>query len=131
MFRWKEGGAESLNHGLTIREVAKAVGVSTATVEQIVQYLYKNGHRRIAFVSGRPKLKSNNVRLEGYERCMRNLGLEPGPILRSDLRFEDRLAAGLAIAKHSPRPTAVMAINDLTAVGVIKGLLRAGCRVPQ
>ena len=24
-----------------------------------------------------------------------------------------------------------MAINDLTAVGVIKGLLKAGCRVPQ
>ena len=24
-----------------------------------------------------------------------------------------------------------MAVNDLTAVGVIKGLLKAGCRVPQ
>jgi LacI family transcriptional regulator len=24
-----------------------------------------------------------------------------------------------------------MAVNDLTAVGVIKGLLNAGCRVPQ
>jgi len=25
----------------------------------------------------------------------------------------------------------VVAVNDLTAVGVIKGLLKAGCRVPQ
>ena len=24
-----------------------------------------------------------------------------------------------------------MAVNDLTAVGVIKGLMKAGCRVPQ
>jgi LacI family transcriptional regulator len=47
------------------------------------------------------------------------------------LRFHGGLAAGLAIAKLSPRPTAVMAINDLTAVGVIKGLLKSGCRVPQ
>jgi DNA-binding LacI/PurR family transcriptional regulator len=31
----------------------------------------------------------------------------------------------------SPLPTAVMAVNDLTAVGVIKGLLKSGCRVPQ
>jgi DNA-binding LacI/PurR family transcriptional regulator len=100
-------------------------------IEQIVEYLYKNGHRRIAFVAGRPKLKSNNVRLESYEKCMRALGLEPGPILRGDLRFEGGLAAGLAIATLSPCPTAVMAVNDLTAVGVIKGLLRAGCRVPQ
>src|SRR6266550_3278466 len=100
-------------------------------VEQIVKYLYRNGHRRIAFIAGRPRLKSNNARLEAYEKCMLDLGLEPGPILRGDLRFEGGLAAGLAIAKLSPRPTAVVAVNDLTAVGVIKGLLKAGCRVPQ
>src|SRR5258706_9621381 len=99
-------------------------------VEQIVKYLYENGHRRIGFIAGRPRLKSNNVRLEAYEKCMRDLGLEPGPILRGDLRFEGGLATGLAIAKLSPRPTAVMAVNDLTAVGGIKGLMRAGCRVP-
>jgi DNA-binding LacI/PurR family transcriptional regulator len=62
---------------------------------------------------------------------MRKLGLEPGPIFPGDLRFEGGLAAGLAIAQISARPTAVMAVNDLTAVGVIKGLLQGGCRVPR
>jgi LacI family transcriptional regulator len=100
-------------------------------VEQIVKYLYENGHRRIAFVAGRPGLKSNLVRLQAYEQSMRRLGLEPGPVLPGNLRFEGGLAAGAAIAKLSPRPTAVMAVNDLTAVGVIKGLLNGGCRVPQ
>ena len=100
-------------------------------IEQIVRYLNKHGHRRIAFVAGRTGLKSNLVRLEAYEKCMQALGLEPGPVLPGDLRFEGGLTAGLAIAELSPRPTAVMAINDLTAVGVIKGLLKAGCRVPE
>ena len=100
-------------------------------VEQIVQYLYGQGHRRIAFVAGRPGLKSNAARLQAYEKCMRASGLKPGPVFPGNLRFEGGLAAGAAIAKLSPRPTAVMAINDLTAVGVIKGLLNAGCRVPQ
>src|SRR6266513_401052 len=100
-------------------------------VQQIVKYLYQHGHLRITFIAGRPGLKSNNARLEAYEKCMLDLGLEPGPILRGDLRFEGGLAAGLAIAKLSPRPTAVVAVNDLTAVGVIKGLSKAGCRVPQ
>src|SRR3989441_4312390 len=100
-------------------------------IKQIVEYLYKCGHRRIAFIAGRPGLKSNLARLQAYEKCMLALGLEPGPILPGDLRFEGGLAAGLTIAKLSPRPTAVMAINDLTAVGVIKGLLKSGCRVPQ
>ena len=100
-------------------------------VEQIVKHLYEHGHRRIAFVAGRPKLKSNLARLRAYEKCMLKLGLEPGPILSGDLRFEGGLAAGLAIAQLSPRPTAVMAINDLTAIGVIKGLMKSGCRIPQ
>ncbi len=100
-------------------------------VEQIVNYLHKNGHRRIAFVAGRSGLKSNVARLQAYEECMRALGMEPGPVLHGDLRFEGGLAAGSSISKLSPRPTAVMAVNDLTAVGVIKGLMKAGIRVPE
>jgi LacI family transcriptional regulator len=101
-------------------------------MKQIVEYLYKSGHRRIAFVAGRPKLKSNVARLQAYEKCMTDLGLQTGPVIPGDLRFEGGLAAGLTIAKMSaPRPTAVMAVNDLTAVGVIKGLLKGGLRVPQ
>lgn len=100
-------------------------------VKQIVQYLHAQGHRRIAFVAGRQGLKSNVARLEAYEKCMRNLGLDSGPVLTGDLRFEGGLAAGVSIAKLPSRPTAVVAVNDLTAVGVIKGLLNSGCRVPQ
>jgi DNA-binding LacI/PurR family transcriptional regulator len=100
-------------------------------VQQIVNYLHKNGHERIAFVAGRPGLKSNVVRLQAYEKCMHAVGLEPGPVLHGDLRFEGGLTAGSAIATLAPRPTAVMAVNDLSAVGVIKGLLKAGLRVPE
>jgi LacI family transcriptional regulator len=100
-------------------------------VDQIVNHLYDLGHRRMAFVAGREGLKSNVARLDAYEDCMRRLGLEPGPILPGDLRFEGGMSAGLAVAQMTPRPTAVIAINDLTAVGVIKGLMKAGCRVPQ
>jgi DNA-binding LacI/PurR family transcriptional regulator len=100
-------------------------------IKQIVQHLYAQGHRRIAFVAGRPGLKSSTVRLEAYETCMRDLELEPGPVLPGDLRFEGGLAAGLSIAKLAARPTAVVAVNDLTAVGVVKGLLNSGFRVPE
>lgn len=123
---------------VTFLDLAPARGyVSTLSInyssgiEQTVRYLYREGHRRIAFVAGRPKLKSNIARLEAYENAMTALGLEPGPILHGDLRFEGGRAAGLAIAKMSPRPTAVMAVNDLTAVGVMKGLTLSGCRIPE
>ena len=100
-------------------------------VQQIVDHLHENGHRRIAFVAGKHGLKSNLVRLQAYEKSMKALGLEPGPVFPGDLRFEGGLAAGRTIAALSPRPTAVIGINDLTAVGLIKGLLKGGCRVPE
>lgn len=123
---------------VTFLDLAPARGyVSTLSIdyasgiEQIVKYLHREGHRRIAFVAGRPKLKSNILRLVAYQKAMRALNLEPGPVLHGDLRFEGGLAAGLAIAKMSPRPTAVMCVNDLTAVGVMKGLRSMACRIPE
>ncbi len=100
-------------------------------IRQIVQHLYALGHHRIAFVAGRAKLKSNLARLHAFETSMAALGLKPGPVLHGDLRFEGGLAAGLAIAKMSPLPTAVVAVNDLTAIGVMKALVSCGCRIPQ
>ena len=123
---------------ITFLDLAPARGyVSTlridyaSGIEQVVKYLHQQGHRKIAFVAGRPKLKSNDARLQAYERSMRALGMKPGPILHGDLRYEGGLAAGQAIAQMSPRPTAVMAVNDLTAVGVLKGLTAAGLRIPR
>src|SRR5437763_17114923 len=57
-------------------------------VEQIIKYLHRSGHRRIAFVAGRPRLKSNIARLQAYEKSMRDLRLQAGPVLPGDLRFE-------------------------------------------
>ena len=100
-------------------------------IQQVVRYLHGHGHKRIAFIAGREGLKSNKVRQEAYEGCMRELGLPIGPILRGNLRFEGGLEAGRAVAAMKPRPTAVVAVNDLTAIGVVKGLLGSGCRVPE
>lgn len=100
-------------------------------VQQIVRHLHSLGHRHIAFVAGIKTLQSSAARLVAYEKCMKDLGLEVGPILHGDLRFEGGLAAGRTIVKLSRPPTAVMAINDFTAVGVIRGIVDSGLRVPE
>ena len=41
------------------------------------------------------------------------------------------MAAGLAVLRLKPRPTAVAAVNDLSAVGLIKALTQAGLPVPE
>ncbi len=100
-------------------------------IHQVVQHLYSLGHQRMVFVGGRPTLKSNIARRDAYVASLKALDLDPGPLLDGDLRFEGGLAAGSKILKLKPRPTAVVAINDLTAVGIIKALTLAGVRIPR
>jgi DNA-binding LacI/PurR family transcriptional regulator len=100
-------------------------------IQQVVEHLFQLGHRRMIFAGERPGLKSNTARREAFIECMKALGLDPGPTLQGDLRFEGGVAAGLSILRLRPRPTAVVAVNDLTAVGLIKGFTQAGLRVPK
>jgi len=100
-------------------------------IRQTIDHLVGLGHRQIAFVAGRPDLNSHLLRLEAYKMVMRERGLSPGPLMDGHLNFPRAVEAGVAIAKMSEkRPTAVMAVNDLTAMGVINGLHSAGLRVP-
>jgi LacI family transcriptional regulator len=98
---------------------------------QAVQHLYELGHRRIAFAGGRSKFTNIMARQKAYVDCMQTLGLEPGPILPGNQRFDGGIAAGLAIVGMSQRPTAVIAINDLTAAGLVKALYQNGLRIPR
>jgi LacI family transcriptional regulator len=100
-------------------------------IQQVVEHLFQLGHRQMTFAGERPGLKSNIARREAFVECMKALGLDPGPMLKGDQRFEGGVAAALTILKLKPRPTAVLAVNDLTAVGLIKGFTQAGLRVPE
>ncbi len=100
-------------------------------IQQVVEHLFRLGHRQMIFAGDRPGLKSNIARREAFVECMRTLGLEAGPSLRGDLRFEGGVAAGRRILNLKPRPTAVVAVNDLTAVGLIKAFTECGLNVPE
>ena len=95
-------------------------------IQQVIEHLFQLGHRQMVFAGERPSLNSSTARRQAFIRCMRARGLDPGPILLGDLRFEGGVAAALRILRLKPRPTAVVAVNDLTAVGLIKGFTQAG-----
>ena len=88
-------------------------------------------HRRIAFVGGRRAFKNILSRQENYVTSMRALQLEPGPVLIGNQRLDGGRAAGQSILAMSPRPTAVVAMNDVPAVGLITAFSEGGLRVPE
>lgn len=98
----------------------------------MVAHLLSLGHRRIAFVAGPASNYDATERRRGWRDALRAAGLPHGRAveLPGDFGEESGEAAGEAISRLVPRPTAVFAANDSMAVGVLGALRRAGVRVP-
>jgi len=102
-------------------------------IRQGVQHLVAMGHRKIAFVTGPIKLHSAQSRLGAFSSSLKECGIVPTPkwIIEGDHTLEGGIAAMEQLLKAKPMPTAVMCSNDMTAIGVLHGLYRAGLRVPD
>jgi LacI family transcriptional regulator len=102
-------------------------------VDQAIDHLTSLGHRRIAFVSGPANLASARTRYEAFLASLRRKKLECSEefIRPANHRFDGGYAAMLEILKLPVRPTAVLASNDLTAIGIMGAVYAAGLRVPE
>ncbi|BDG62356.1 LacI family DNA-binding transcriptional regulator [Caldinitratiruptor microaerophilus] len=103
-------------------------GVRTAT-----RHLLGLGHRRIAFVGGSAGSGTSEDRLAGYLAALAEAGLNPDPghIRAGDFTYDGGYAAGRALLGSPDRPTAVVAANDLMAIGVLRAAAELGLRVPD
>jgi DNA-binding LacI/PurR family transcriptional regulator len=99
-------------------------------VAQAVGHLAGLGHRDIAFVDGgRGTIASDRRR--GYRQAMRDHGLEDQiRIIPGDHTEEAGQRAVPALLAGPRVPTAVLASNDRSAVGLLDALVRRGLDVP-
>ena len=99
----------------------------------MVSYLIKCGHKRIAHLGGLRSASSGRLRYEGYLRALEEHGLAADPALISEGAFtkQEGHAAMHRLLAVRPLPTAIFAVNDLVAVGALMALKEAGVRVPQ
>jgi len=104
-----------------------------AGVRQAVQHLRRLGHRRLAFICGPQRLKSGRLRLEAFQQCVTEEQPEGGQatILEGDHSLEGGFQAVQKLLASPARPTAVICSNDLTAIGVLRGLDAEGLRTPR
>ena len=101
-------------------------------IDEAVQHLVSLGHRRIAFIGGPAHLRSAARRLEAFQKSMRRyLPDAPSEVYHGDFKLEGgRRAACEMLAAREP-PTAVVAANDMMALGVSVELRAAGLNIPR
>ena len=106
------------------------------SVRKSIAHLYTLGHRRISFIGGSGGVRSSSARRRAYYEEMERLHLPADQETSTDAGFVpqagefcvNRLLSG---TDKNLWPTALIAINDLVALGALRQLQRMGIRVPE
>ena len=104
------------------------------TMEILVDHLVSLGHRRIALVGGYMDVLSTYEKALNYRQVLRRKGIPYYPGLVSEEGDYDE-EGGYKLMNRmldaGETMTAVIAVNDLVAAGVMKCLNQRGYRIPQ
>jgi LacI family transcriptional regulator len=98
----------------------------------LTRHLIGLGHRRIAFVAGLRNISTAAERLHGYRLTLRKTGLavDRELIRPGGFNAETARLAAVGLVKLQDRPTAIVAGNDLMALGVMQAVGDLGLRIP-
>ncbi|HEX7177057.1 MAG TPA: LacI family DNA-binding transcriptional regulator [Pyrinomonadaceae bacterium] len=103
-----------------------------AGIEEAVRHLVRLGHRRVTFVSGPAHLRSAERRLEAFRRSLaRHLPGAPVEVYDGDFRLDGGRRAVRRMHADGELPTAVLAANDMMALGAMAELRALGVEVPR
>jgi LacI family transcriptional regulator len=98
-----------------------------------VDHLRELGHEHIAFISGPQALYSAQTRREAFLAKLKTAGRtgsEPN-VVEGDHTVDGGLAAMQTLLAKEPRCSAVIGSNDLSAIGALRAIHRAGLRIPE
>ncbi len=99
-------------------------------IRQALEYLSGLGHHRIGYIGGPAHLLSAQRRKQAFVDAASRLGVDPERTIESDFTVKGGyFACSKLLASYNP--TAIVAGNDLTAIGILHCAYDAGKRVPD
>lgn len=98
----------------------------------LMAHLFELGHRRIGFVYGVSEEAQGHDRLLTYHQVLQEAGLPDDPSLIQECgpALEDGYQAAYHLLRREDRPTAILAINDLLGMAVLRAAADLGLSVP-
>jgi LacI family transcriptional regulator len=92
--------------------------------------LHQLGHRRFAFLAARSKGQRVGGRPAYFQKVIQEFSDSHAEIVDCGPNVIEAREVGRNILEASNRPTAVVALNDLTAIGVMRAAKDLGLEVP-
>lgn len=101
---------------------------------EAVRYLTALGHERIGILGAPVYSEPMNHRVAGAKQALADAGLSLDPdLLITDTlpHFDMGFTVGGELIDRRPRPTAIFALTDMMAIGVMHAAAKRGLRVPE
>jgi LacI family transcriptional regulator len=128
------------NHPVRYALALRTDGVSASSIGDdclgghlATRHLLDLGHRRIGLVSGPDYASSAQGRRDGYRQALTEAGIivDEALIEGDSFSMDAGETAGRALLNKPDRPTAIFAVNDNTAIGVMAAAHTLGLRIPE
>lgn len=122
--------SDQINPEITVDRVVSEY--SSATYE-VMSHLLSLGHQRIGLIYGAQEPVLAEDRLVPYRKSLRDAGLSVDDelIVQCGTTIEDGYHAAEKLLNLPKRPTAVIAINDLLAIGAMRTATDRGMQIPK
>ncbi len=103
-----------------------------AATTEVMSYLLGLQHRRIGMIYGVARRELGEDRLVPFLESLRAAGLplDQTPIVECGPNIEDGYQAALKLLRLPSRPTALIVVNDLLAIGALRAAGDLNLRVP-
>src|SRR5215831_12410952 len=112
--------------------VSNVIIDAEAGIDEAVSHLVSLGHRAIAHIGGPPRTRAGSQRVAAFRASMeRHLQDEHPAIYEGDFRVDGGRRAAAKILASDPRPSAVLAANDMMALGAMQAFRAAGLSIPR
>jgi LacI family transcriptional regulator len=96
-------------------------------------HLMELGHRNIAVVAGPPHLTTIEDRLSGFRRALEEGGVDlpRSRVVETDFTRDGGYEGTVRLLESAPETSAIFALNDAMAIGVLAALRDYGAAVPD
>ncbi len=102
-------------------------------MRDLISYIYKMGHRKIAFIHGADSSVTQN-RVGSYYKTLGELGISvPDEYVKSGIYHDPDTTAWLTkeLLELKERPTCIIFPDDFSCIGGINAIKEMGLRVPE
>lgn len=102
-------------------------------MNQALRHLKDLGHKKVGYIGGSAGLTISDHRVEAFIRALKHVDIVPRRefIKVGNYRITGGMAAMTELLSLQDSPTAILAANDLTAIGGMHAAMKMGFSIPD